>query len=122
MAVKLFHKVIFLISITLAKANLSPGCGKPLPEAQQPAGGASHRVHINQTNGTPRTYLIHIPSIYSPNVSAPLILSFHGHGKNASSQEELSQFSNETWNPNGIAVYPQGLKVCLSLLLYRFRS
>ncbi|CZT52096.1 related to poly(3-hydroxybutyrate) depolymerase [Rhynchosporium secalis] len=58
----------------------SCGCGKALPVAQRPAGGDSHRVQFKQSDGT-----------------AP------------SSQEELSQFSNEEWNPNALAVYPQGI-------------
>ncbi|KAH7317934.1 poly depolymerase [Rhexocercosporidium sp. MPI-PUGE-AT-0058] len=87
----------------------SGGCGKPLPAAQSPAGGASHQTHFTQSDGTARTYLIHIPSNYDVNTAVPLIFSFHGRTKNSSEQEELSQFSNEEWNPNGIAVYPQGI-------------
>jgi poly(3-hydroxybutyrate) depolymerase len=111
MTINRLLRLLLLTSIASATATQSSGCGKPLPKAQQPAGGASHRVHLNQTNGTPRTYLIHIPTSYSSDKPAPLIFSFHGRGKNASSQEELSQFSNEAWNPDGIAVYPQGIAV-----------
>ncbi|EPE24177.1 alpha/beta-Hydrolase [Glarea lozoyensis ATCC 20868] len=110
MAINLISKLLLFASLTLATATQSPGCGKPLPKAQQPAGGASHKVQFKQTNGTPRTYLIHIPKGYSSDKPAPLIFSFHGRGKTASSQEELSQFSNEKWNPDGIAVYPQGIE------------
>ncbi|PVH74779.1 carbohydrate esterase family 1 protein [Cadophora sp. DSE1049] len=87
----------------------SNGCGKPLPAAQSPPGGASHQTHFTQSDGTARTYLIHIPSNYDVNTAVPLIFSFHGRTKNSSEQEDLSQFSNEEWNPDGIAVYPQGI-------------
>jgi hypothetical protein len=39
----------------------------------------------------------------------------HGGGKTSAEQEELSQFSNEYFNPNGIAVYPQGIDVSFFL-------
>ncbi|KAL2065225.1 hypothetical protein VTL71DRAFT_2894 [Oculimacula yallundae] len=109
--------LILLLSATLITAlpststspSKSSGCGKPLPSAQSPAGGASHQVKFKQSDGTARTYLIHIPSNYDVNTPAPLIFSFHGRGKNSAGQEELSQFSNEKWNPDGFAVYPQGI-------------
>jgi poly(3-hydroxybutyrate) depolymerase len=121
MNLKLLNLMLFG-SLTVAASTKSPGCGKALPDAQQPAGGASHRVHLNQTNGTPRTYFIHIPSNYAVNTAVPLIFSFHGKGKNASSQEALSQFSNEKWNPDAIAVYPHGIKVSTLPLVYERRD
>jgi hypothetical protein len=93
----------------------SKGCGMDLPAVQTPPGGASHQTHFTQSDGAHRTYLIRIPSNYVKNTPVPLIFSFHGRGKNSSEQEGLSQFSNEDWNPNGIAVYPQGIHVYLPL-------
>ncbi|PLB54532.1 putative ferulic acid esterase [Aspergillus steynii IBT 23096] len=101
--------VIAFSSITgLTTAAGSNGCGKPLPKHQS-AGGDSHQTHFTTSDGTERTYLIHIPSNYDTNTPVPLIFSFHGRSGNSANQEGLSQFSNEDWNPNGIAVYPQGL-------------
>lgn len=90
------------------------GCSSALPDKQSP-GGDSHQVAFTQSNGVKRVYLIHIPSNYDINTPAPLIFSFHGHGKTAAQQEGLSQFSNEGtgYNPNAFAVYPQGLTVRL---------
>jgi len=104
---------LLLLSPLLATSirATSAGCGKDLPAAQSPPGGASHQTDFTQSDGTARTYLIHIPSNYDKNAPVPLIFSFHGRGKSSSEQEGLSQFSNENWNPNGIAVYPQGLNV-----------
>jgi hypothetical protein len=98
---------------TTALRNSSLGCGQPLPEGQTP-GGDSHQAFYIQSNGFTRTYLIHIPTNYVVNKPVPLIFSFHGHGKSASQQEVLSQFSNEghQYNPNAMTVYPQGLRVC----------
>lgn len=112
--------ILLLASAALVAAtptsttNGSSGCGKSLPAAQSPPGGASHQTHFKQSDGTARTYLIHIPSNYDVNKATPLIFSFHGRTKNSSEQEELSQFSNEKWNPDAIAVYPQGIDVSIA--------
>ncbi|KAF4630651.1 hypothetical protein G7Y89_g7490 [Cudoniella acicularis] len=73
-------------------------------------GGSSHPLNLTQRDGTFRTYLLHIPANYNISTPVPLIFSFHGHGKTAEEQEQLSQFSNVEFNPNAFAVYPQGLK------------
>ncbi|RMZ46059.1 hypothetical protein AFCA_001315 [Aspergillus flavus] len=104
-----FLSVILLTTTAgLASAAGSAGCGQPLPPSQNP-GGSSYGVNFTLSAGTQRFYRIHIPSNYNVNTPTPLIFSFHGRGKTAESQEKLSQFSNEDWNPDAIAVYPQGL-------------
>jgi len=105
---------LLLLATTLVStcsAAPSGGCGKDLPASQTSPGGPGHQTSFNQSNGTPRTYRIHIPSNYEKNKAVPLIFSFHGHGKTSQEHEDLSQFSNEEFNPNAIAVYPQGLSV-----------
>ncbi|KAI9718089.1 MAG: hypothetical protein M1812_004347 [Candelaria pacifica] len=84
------------------------GCGRALPTQQTK--GASFDAQFTTCSTSKRSYRIHIPLQYDINKPGPLIFSFHGHGKTSSEQEELSQFSNEDWNPNSIVVYPQGLK------------
>ncbi|KAA8649041.1 hypothetical protein EYZ11_007447 [Aspergillus tanneri] len=105
---KLSNAAVTVLLPGFAHAAGSAGCGKPLPKDQSP-GGNSHPTDFITSDGTPRTYLIHIPSNYNVNRPVPLIFSFHGRHKTAESQEALSQFSNEDWNPDAIAVYPQGL-------------
>jgi poly(3-hydroxybutyrate) depolymerase len=81
------------------------GCGEPLPD------GVSIGKPSNQTiisGGLNRTYRIHAPDSYQTSTPAPLILSFHGRHRNATEQERLSDFSNASYNPSAIAVYPQG--------------
>ncbi|TVY53393.1 Bifunctional acetylxylan esterase/xylanase XynS20E [Lachnellula cervina] len=92
-----------------AFAASSAGCtaNKALPNGQTP-GGDTVKVAFTQSDGTARDYLIHIPSTYVSTTPAELIFSFHGHTVDASNQESTSQFSNPKFNPNGIAVYPQG--------------
>lgn len=94
--------------LTVASAARSAGCGKTLLAKDK--AGNSHNRDFRTSDDTDRTYIIHIPTNYDKNTPVPLIFSFHGHGKTAAGQEKLSQFSNEGsgYNPNGIAIYPQG--------------
>jgi len=107
--------IICLLLATTGQAIQSPilkqsdGCGKSLPAKVTP-GGASANISIS-SDGLDRSYLIHVPRNYDINTPVPLILSYHGRAKNASEQELLSQFSDSSYNPNAIAVYPQGVAV-----------
>lgn len=99
-----------LASAANSNSHNSPGCDKPLPKAQEP--GKSHNVtDFTTEDGRKRSYIVHIPSNYDQSKAVPLIFSFHGRHKTAGGQEDLSQFSNEDWNPDAIAVYPQGIDV-----------
>ncbi|KAL9623098.1 MAG: hypothetical protein Q9160_002612 [Pyrenula sp. 1 TL-2023] len=95
------------LAASLGKRGGSSGCRKPLPSNHSP-GGISQTEKIT-SGGRSRDYLIHIPASYTPDTPVPLILSFHGRTKDAAEQEQLSQFSNPAYNPNAIAVYPQGV-------------
>src|SRR5690242_11217886 len=84
------------------------GCGSPLPEGIEL--DKSVDLTINSKSGLDtRGYRLHLPKSYKTNTKVPLILSFHGRGKTAESQEALSQFSNATYGFEGIAVYPEGV-------------
>jgi hypothetical protein len=112
---RMFYSLIalglILTSTFAAPTGSSDGCGKQLPKDVSP-GGASYN-HTLTSGDHERSYLIHLPQNYNSgsNKPAPLILSFHGRLRNSTRQEEISQFSNPTYNPNAIAVYPQGIKV-----------
>ena len=96
---------------SIIRTSGSAGCGTP-----QTVDGKSHN-HSVSTNGGKRDYRLHLPGSYDSNAPAPVVISFHGHGKNMVEQETLSQFSNDAINPNMIAVYPQGLKGAVSRTL-----
>ncbi|TVY87610.1 Feruloyl esterase B [Lachnellula willkommii] len=74
--------------------------------------GATTNVTI-ESSGIDRTYLISIPPKFDAGNDTPVIFSFHGGSKNASEQQELSQFSNSEFNDFAIAIYPQGINVRL---------
>ncbi|KAJ4395232.1 hypothetical protein N0V91_010982 [Didymella pomorum] len=84
------------------------GCGSALPQGIE--AGKSVNLTIESASGvSPRGYRLHLPESYDINKKVPLILSFHGRGKDAKFQEELSQFSNATYGFEGISVYPEGV-------------
>ncbi|KAJ4353083.1 hypothetical protein N0V95_003678 [Ascochyta clinopodiicola] len=84
------------------------GCGSSLPQGVEL--DTSINLTISSSSGvSPRGYRLHLPESYDTNTKVPLILSFHGRGKDAKFQEELSQFSNATYGFNGISVYPEGV-------------
>jgi poly(3-hydroxybutyrate) depolymerase len=70
------------------------------------------------SSGIVRDFLLSIPSAYDGSTPVPLIFSFHGRNKGAEYQQELSQFSNSSFNKDGIAVYPYGLMVRYRLCMY----
>ena len=86
------------------------GCGKQLPNGVQ-ANKSVDRPLDSASGFSPRRYRLHLPPSYDSNTKYPLILSFHGRGKDGKSQEELSQFSNASYKFDGIAVYPEGVRV-----------
>lgn len=93
----------------------SPGCGKHIPPGHSP--GDSYRANMISDDGRNRSYLIHLPSNYTTNRPAPVVIAFHGRGKDPEYMEKLSQFSNEDFNPDAIAVYPQAIVDVLHLPL-----
>ena len=95
------------------------GCENPIPTCKT-LGGVSGSCYIQDfttsAGGPKRKFIYHVPKNYDSSKPAPLIFSFHGHGKNAENQELLSQFSDEAYNQNAIAVYPDGLTTAVSLV------
>ena len=106
-----FASYILPIFGKFVRTRTTGGCGTP-----HTVDGISRNYSI-LTNGGNRDYRLHLPSSYDPNTPAPLVISYHGHGKDMVEQETLSQFSNDAINSNMIAVYPQGLKGAVSRTL-----
>lgn len=104
----IFAEHLVQVSGSIQRRLGTTGCGTP-----HAVDGSSKDFEI-LTNGGNRTYRIHLPSSYDQNTAAPLLISYHGHGKDMVQQETLSQFSNDAFNSDMIAVYPQGLKGAVS--------
>ena len=71
--------------------------------------GANSTVFTIASSGGDREFLVHVPLHYDANNPTGLILSYHGNSRTMYYQESLSQFSDEQYNPDWIAVYPQGV-------------
>jgi len=102
-----------LFAATAASSpNTAPdcGCGKSLPKGVELDKSVDLTLE-SESGVSPRKYRLHIPPSYDNNNPVPLILSFHGRGKNAKYQEALSQFSNASYGFEGIVAYPEGVPV-----------
>ena len=101
---------LFLGTTSLLVTAADCGCGKQLPKGVR--ADKSVNLTLDSTSGiSPRKYRLHLPPSYDVNKKLPLILSFHGRGKDGKYQEALSQFSNASYGFDGIAVYPEGVPV-----------
>lgn len=94
----------------VAQSAASQGCGNPV-SSQLTRGGAdkSNTLNFTTSSGVVRSYLLHIPSSYDINTPAPLAFSYHGRTETPQSEESISGLSNESFNPNYLVVYPQGI-------------
>jgi len=79
------------------------GCGKAHGDLSEPL--------TIESNGVQRQFLVYVPESYQEDQATGLILSFHGYGKDMWNQQEISRFNDTAFNPDMIAVFPQGLDV-----------
>ena len=93
------------------------GCGGPLPNGQSV--GTVSNVKIS-SGGVQRSYLISIPPNYNAYTPTPIILSYHGGVRTAEDQLELDQLSNSEFNTGSLVIYPQGINVQLSCIVFNF--
>lgn len=99
---------LLLSTSSLAASSGAATCNKPLTNGVEP--GKSTNLTLTSKSGvSPRKYRLHLPKTYDGSTNLPLILSFHGRGKDAKFQEKLSQFSNSSYGFDGISVYPEGV-------------
>jgi poly(3-hydroxybutyrate) depolymerase len=105
-----FFAVLLTAGAVTQVSQRSSGCGKPIPDVLKL--GESRNFTLDTTSKpSPRNYRLHAPESYKSDVPVPLILSFHGRGKDMEEQEGLSQFSNASYGFEGISVYPEGVPV-----------
>jgi len=87
------------------------GCGIPSPVKVGTTEQQTVAVdpQVSQGSAT-RTYLLHVPTNYQPQIPLPLLLVFHGRGSNAAEIEGYTGFSLLADRERFITVYPQGLQ------------
>lgn len=106
-------------SATYDASSTQRGCGFLLPEGVEPGVSVNLTLENSASGVAQRRYRLHLPPSYTwydNHEHYPVILSFHGRTQDAKYQEELSQLSNATYGFDGIAVYPEGLAVCLTTI------
>jgi len=95
------------VTTTIRSANTTSACSKALPSGV--AVGETANISLT-SNGIERSYLINIPETYESKAASPIVLSYHGGQRNASSQLELDLLTSPEFNTLGaILVYPQGI-------------
>lgn len=100
---------VLLIGQPALAITKSSGCGKALSPGIKTGGTGSSNGLALTSNGLKRTYLLHLPSAYSPTKPHGLIFSFHGRSESGSYQEKLSKFSSSDVNQHMLVVYPDGI-------------
>jgi poly(3-hydroxybutyrate) depolymerase len=113
MVIMSIFKILFLfltsslpVSIAATSQKIiqsTPGCGKAHGDLSEPL--------TIESNGVQRQFLVYVPESYQKEQATGLIMSFHGYGKDMWNQQEISRFNDSTFNPDMIAVFPQGLDV-----------
>ncbi|CAH0002099.1 unnamed protein product [Clonostachys byssicola] len=94
--------VLSALAALVSTQSASAGCGRALPNGQQP--GGVYEASINN-----RRYLVSIPQRYSINKPAPLIVSYHAGSRDVQRQLKLDQFTDPKHNTDKLVVYPEGL-------------
>ncbi|KEF56532.1 uncharacterized protein A1O9_06720 [Exophiala aquamarina CBS 119918] len=99
-----------LLAVSSALYIRSPGYGTPgCGTSHSSLLGANSTSWTIPSSGSERKFLVHVPSTYNAHKPTGVIFSYHGNSRNAQYQETLSQFSDPSFNPDHIAIYPQGL-------------
>ncbi|KAF1356455.1 hypothetical protein BDV97DRAFT_365217 [Delphinella strobiligena] len=93
---------LFAAAAAVASASSSSGCGKSAPYKL-----GKLTTDTLKSDGDKRSFVVNLPSTYDKNTAAPLILSFHGNGRDALNQASTDFLYNATWNANSIVIYPE---------------
>lgn len=96
---------------TAPLSDVTPGCGKSASVAVGTTAQETVAVDPQVSLGaSERSYLVHVPVNYQPQLPLPLVLIFHGRGSNAAEIEGYTGFSQLADRERFIALYPQGLQ------------
>lgn len=108
-----FYTFGLLISLTAATSSGSIGCGKNLKTSLTPGGPSKVFNFDSNASKDPKIQLtrrvrIALPTTYTDDQPAPLVLAFHLKHRNGTSFERMTELSNNAINTNAITVFPDG--------------
>jgi polyhydroxybutyrate depolymerase len=86
-----------MLSLTLALALV---CADPLTPG--------NHTHSLEWDGRARTYQVHVPPQYDPNVPTPVVLAFHGAMMNGGLMAGFTGLSKKADEAGFVVVYPYG--------------
>jgi polyhydroxybutyrate depolymerase len=90
---------------------LCSGCTASLPR-DHPTGPQTYKNTMEiRAMGVRRTYLVHIPADYDPEVRLPLVVVIHGAFDTAGGMERVSGFSDLADREKFIVMYPNGMGI-----------
>lgn len=100
--------VVFLF---LLMAACQPATAAPtiIPSPTQTNCPAGDQTEALTSGGQVRQYSLHVPSTYSPETPAALVMVFHGAGSNSGAIESYSGFSRVADRAGFLVVYPLAL-------------
>jgi|688.fasta_scaffold417762_1 polyhydroxybutyrate depolymerase len=100
------RKICCLMMCALIAASISPRqCVAQTARAQRDY----DFKQVVTSDGTPRSYFVHVPGSYSRSKPMPLVMVFHGLHMNGRIMSPLTRFDVLADRKNFIVVYPDGL-------------
>lgn len=100
-----------LLILLLVLIQLLVGCMATLPRDRVEAGRTYKGSVDILLNGFRRTYLVHVPGGYRPEIAMPLVVVIHGAFDTAKGMEKVSGFSRLADRENFVVLYPNGMGI-----------
>ncbi len=90
-----------------AEGTITPPTLEPTPEPVAGYAAPGDYFDLISSDGYQRTFWLHVPQNYDPEMPIALIINYHGRTSNAFDQATLSEFSNTAEKYGFVVVYPQ---------------
>jgi polyhydroxybutyrate depolymerase len=74
----------------------------------KPAESGTHELSV-AVNGLERTYLVHVPAAYKPQIPLPLVIMFHGGGGTAKAAAWETEWTVKAEKERFLVVFPNAL-------------
>ena len=102
---------IVTLPLLLLLCLLVVGCTPGLPQSTVVGPRTFKNTVDIEINGFRRTYLVHVPTGYTPDIPLPLVVVIHGAFDTAQGMERVSGFSLLADREGFIVLYPNGMGI-----------